>query len=83
MGDYSRAAINTAFDTGTVVGVCCNVFGAGIPPKYIPDFSWGIDGSATYDWDKALRDIAGWKQMKAQSLTEGQIRTLKHNFDSL
>src|SRR3984885_6793751 len=40
MGDYSRAAINTSFDTGTMVGVCANIFGTGIPPKYIPPFSW-------------------------------------------
>ena len=27
MGDYSRAAINTSFDSGTLVGICCNIFG--------------------------------------------------------
>ena len=83
MGDYSRAAINTAFDTGTVTGVCCNIFGAGRPPKYIPDFSWGLDGSVVYEWDKAVRDIANWKKMKNQSLNEGQILTLKHIFGAL
>jgi UDP-N-acetylglucosamine diphosphorylase/glucosamine-1-phosphate N-acetyltransferase len=83
MGDYSRAAINTSFDTGTVVGVCCNIFGAGRPPKYIPDFSWGPDGSVLYEWEKAIRDIGNWKRLKKQSLTEGQILTLKHIFATL
>lgn len=83
MGDYSRAAINTSFDTGTVTGVCCNIFGAGLPPKYIPDFSWGQDGSVRYEWDKALRDIANWKKLKNQALTDSQILTLKHIFASL
>jgi len=83
MGDYSRAAVNTSFDTGTVVGVCCNIFGAGRPPKYIPDFSWGHDGSVLYEWEKAIRDIGNWKKMKNQSLTEGQILTLKHIFGAL
>ncbi|HEY4108789.1 putative sugar nucleotidyl transferase [Puia sp.] len=83
MGDYSRAAINTSFGTGTVVGVSCNIFGPGMPPKYVPDFSWGTDGSVLYEWDKALRDIASWKKLKNQSLSEGQILTLKHIFDSL
>lgn len=41
MGDHSKCAINTAFNTGTVVGVGGNVFGAGFPPTFIPDFSWG------------------------------------------
>ena len=27
MGDYSRCAINTSFNTGTIVGISCNVFG--------------------------------------------------------
>lgn len=41
MGDHSKAGINTMFNTGTVVGVCANVFGAGFPKKYISSFSWG------------------------------------------
>jgi len=41
MGDYSKTAINTMFNTGTVVGFSSNVFGAGFPPKYIPSFGWG------------------------------------------
>jgi len=82
MGDYSRAAINTSFDTGTVVGVCCNIFGAGIPPKYCPDFSWGHNAGVRYEWNKAIRDIGNWKKLKNQSLTEGQILTLKHIFEA-
>jgi UDP-N-acetylglucosamine diphosphorylase/glucosamine-1-phosphate N-acetyltransferase len=82
MGDYSRAAINTSFDTGTVIGVCCNIFGDGIPAKYIPDFSWGHDGTVRYELDKALRDIANWKKLKNQTVTDGQILTLKHIFAS-
>jgi len=41
------------------VSVCCNVYGAGIPPKYIPAFSWGgaPDGFATYKMEKAI-DVA-------------------------
>ncbi len=41
MGDHSKTAINTMFNTGTVVGVSSNVFGSGFPPKFIPSFSWG------------------------------------------
>jgi UDP-N-acetylglucosamine diphosphorylase/glucosamine-1-phosphate N-acetyltransferase len=41
MGDHSKAGINTMFNTGTVVGVACNLFGAGFPRNFIPDFSWG------------------------------------------
>ncbi|MEY3942201.1 MAG: hypothetical protein RIR07_1087 [Bacteroidota bacterium] len=55
MGDHSKAGINTMFNTGTVVGVACNVFGAGFPRNFIPDFSWGgPQGMTEYRLDKAL-----------------------------
>ncbi len=55
MGDHSKSGINTMFNTGTVVGVGCNVFGADFPPKYIPSFSWGGSESlTTYKLDKCM-----------------------------
>jgi UDP-N-acetylglucosamine diphosphorylase/glucosamine-1-phosphate N-acetyltransferase len=41
MADHSKCAINTMFNTGSVVGVSANIFGAGFPRHFIPDFSWG------------------------------------------
>lgn len=67
MGDYSRAAINTSFNTGTVVGICCNVFGEGFPPKHISNFTWGKE---RYTFAKILEDINNWKKLKNQSVTE-------------
>jgi UDP-N-acetylglucosamine diphosphorylase/glucosamine-1-phosphate N-acetyltransferase len=81
MGDYSRCAINTCFNTGTVVGVSCNVFGEGLSPKHIPHFSWGMKQPVKYEFEKAIRDIANWKKMKNQSLTESEIQQLKIIFD--
>ena len=69
MGDYSRAAINTSFNTGTVVGVCCNVFTNGLTPKFIPDFSWGVAGEK-YLLEKAFNDINNWKKFKGQFITD-------------
>lgn len=67
MGDYSRTAINTSFNTGSVVGVCCNIFGEIFPPKFIPDFSWG---KQQYILEKALKDVNNWKKLKGQLITE-------------
>lgn len=75
MGDYSRAAINTSFNTGTVVGVCCNIFGAGFPPKFIPSFTWGQE---RYTFAKILEDIGNWKNLKGQTITETEKITLQH-----
>ena len=77
MGDYSRCAINTSFNTGTVIGVCCNIFGSNYPDKYVDHFSWGGE---RYIFEKALKDIDNWKKMKNQSLTDSEIHTLKQIF---
>jgi len=56
MGDHTKCGINTMLNTGTVIGVFANVFGAGFPAKFIPSFSWGgVDSSTTYQLDKALK----------------------------
>lgn len=41
MGDHSKTAINTQLNTGTVVGVCSNIFKSGFPPNLVENFSWG------------------------------------------
>lgn len=81
MGDYSRAAINTSFNTGTVVGVCCNIFGHGLTPKYFPNFSWGYDTHQKYDFEKAISGIMNWKKLKNKTIEEDEIKALKHIFE--
>lgn len=72
MGDHSKCGINTMFNTGTVVGVSCNIFGGGFPEKYIPSFSWGgSDGLVTYEFDRAMETASRMmgrrgKQLSAQ-----------------
>ncbi|MCD8739185.1 glucose-1-phosphate thymidylyltransferase [Mucilaginibacter roseus] len=55
MGDHSKCGINTMFNTGTVVGVSANVFGAGYPRNFVADFSWGgAQGFETYGLKKVF-----------------------------
>ncbi len=55
MGDHARCGINTMFNTGSVVGVSANVFGAGYLRNYIPSFAWGgTSGLSSYKLGKAL-----------------------------
>lgn len=54
MGDHSKSGINTMFNTGTVVGVCANIFGEGFPRNFIPSFAWGgASGFQTFRIEKA------------------------------
>lgn len=81
MGDYSRCGINTMFNTGTVVGVSCNVFGGNFPPKYLPSFSWGGAGlTDRYRLTEALRDADSWMQLKGASLSEQDQQILTRIF---
>ncbi|MDD8017505.1 MAG: GlmU family protein [Bacteroidota bacterium] len=59
IGDHSKTAINSTFNTGTVIGVSSNIFGTGFPSKYVPSFSWGAAGETftTYNIEKAI-DVA-------------------------
>jgi len=73
MGDYSRSAINTSFNTGTIIGVCCNIFGYETPAKLIPSFSWGDE---RYDIEKAIQDITNWKKMKGLDMSDEEKQLL-------
>src|SRR5690554_5014236 len=57
MGDHSKAGINTMFNTGSVVGMCANVFDGGFPPKFIPSFSWGsaAKGFVSFKLEKSFQ----------------------------
>ena len=53
MGDHSKTAINTQLNSGTTVGVFANLFSAGFPSKYIPNFAWGASAEK-YRLDEAF-----------------------------
>ncbi|MEX2585220.1 MAG: putative sugar nucleotidyl transferase [Balneolaceae bacterium] len=58
MGDHSKTGIHTMLSTGTLCGVCCNIFGSGFAPRLIPSFSWVDSGTITaYRIDKALETM--------------------------
>jgi UDP-N-acetylglucosamine diphosphorylase/glucosamine-1-phosphate N-acetyltransferase len=81
MGDYSRTAVNTSINTGTVIAVCCNVFGTGLTPKYIPSFSWGSEGIKRYEVKKIFSDIENWKKLKGEKINENEKSILKYVFE--
>ena len=71
MGDHSKSGINTMFNTGTVVGVCANVFGSGFPPKHIPSFSWGgAEGFDVHELPKAMATMQRVMERRGVKLTQ-------------
>lgn len=82
MGDHSKCGINTMFNTGTVVGVSANIFGAGFPDKYIPSFTWGAaEGSETFAFDKALEVANAMMGRRKKALSTAEINVLQHIFN--
>ncbi len=77
MGDHAKCGINTMFNTGTVVGVGANVFGAGYPRQFVPDFAWGgTSGFSTFHIAKFLETAAVVLSRRDQVLTEAAQRML-------
>lgn len=84
MADHSKCGINTMFNTGTVVGVNTNVFGAGFPPNFIPSFSWGgADGFTTYKIKEALEVATRVYERRGLVFDETEKEILTHIFESI
>lgn len=82
MGDHSKCAINTMFNTGTVVGVSTNIYGSNFPRNFIPSFSWGgASGFSTYQINKANETAQLVMQRKRIEFDEKEQRILTHIFE--
>ncbi|MEQ8323546.1 MAG: GlmU family protein [Vicingaceae bacterium] len=82
MGDHSKCGINTMFNTGTVAGVFCNIYGAGFQPNFIPSFSWGKPGAfMTYQFEKAIDVAQRVMDRRNIALSAQEEKILRHVFD--
>lgn len=82
MGDHSKCGINTMFNTGTVVGVSANIFGAGFPRNFIPSFTWGgASGFTEYRFDKAMKTAELVMTRRSIDLDEVERDILQVIFD--
>lgn len=79
MGDHSKCGINTMFNTGTVVGVSCNIYGGDFPDKFIPSFSWGGKNDRTsYQFDKAIDTARRMMARRSMEPSAEEIELLKY-----
>ena len=79
MGDHSKTAINTQFNTGTVVGVAANIFKSGFPPNLIENFSWGgMKGDERFKLEKAYEVAEKAMARRKVPFTENDRNILKY-----
>jgi len=78
IGDHVKTAINTQLNTGTVIGVGSNVFGAGFPPKEIGAFRWGgADGFEYYDFDRFIETARRVMERRDVALSGEMVELLR------
>lgn len=82
MGDHSKTAINSMFNTGSVVGFSCNIFGPGFPAKYIPSFSWGgSEAITTYDLARSVETAKRVLARRKKNMGPAEEKLFQRVFD--
>lgn len=82
MGDHSKCAINTMFNTGTTVGVSANIYGSGFPEKFVPSFTWGgSEGLTTYRIERAIDTANRMMDRRHKKLSQAEEQIFKHIFE--
>jgi UDP-N-acetylglucosamine diphosphorylase/glucosamine-1-phosphate N-acetyltransferase len=83
MGDHSKSAINTQFNTGTVVGVGANIFKSGFPPNVIEHFSWGgFKGDEKFRLEKAYEVAEKAMARRKMPLTDDDKEIIKWVYEN-
>jgi UDP-N-acetylglucosamine diphosphorylase/glucosamine-1-phosphate N-acetyltransferase len=78
LGDHVKTGIGLLLNTGTVVGAGSNLYGAALPPKYVPPFSWGTGGELTaYRVDRFLEVAVRAMKRREVTLSDGTRRQLE------
>jgi len=76
-GDHTKSAINTQFNTGTVIGICGILVKDGFLPNYVPSFAWGgKKGSPIYKVEKAIavvKKVMARRDLKLDKIDEDLI----------
>ncbi len=80
IGDHTKTSIGTILNTGTVIGVMCNVVGSGkISPKFIPSFAWYLNNNfLKYSLRMQLETAKMAMSRRKKELTQEDIGLLRY-----
>lgn len=82
LGDHVKTGIGLLLNTGTVIGAGSNLYGAAMPPKFVPPFSWGTgEQLVEYRLDKFLEVAEVAMARREVSLTEGERAQLRRAWE--
>ncbi|MDQ7039955.1 MAG: putative sugar nucleotidyl transferase [Rhodothermus sp.] len=85
MGDHTKTSIGTTFNTGTVVGVSCNLYGPGFHARYVSSFSWGspAGGYVPFRLEKALQVAEAVMARRQHMLDDAERAVLTALFEQV
>jgi UDP-N-acetylglucosamine diphosphorylase/glucosamine-1-phosphate N-acetyltransferase len=85
IGNFTKTELQfcqTTFNTATVVGIGCNLFGNGFPRQFIPSFSrGGAQGFAENRLDKVIETAKVMKKRRGVDFTPADQDLLKDIFE--
>jgi UDP-N-acetylglucosamine diphosphorylase/glucosamine-1-phosphate N-acetyltransferase len=78
LGDHSKCGIGSMFNTGTVIGVGCNLFGSDFHRSFVPSFSTGNrnKGYAQYSIEKVLESEQAMFLRRGTEMSEVYVKML-------
>lgn len=78
IGDHTKFGIGTLLNTGITIGVCCNIFGAGLTAdKEVPSFQWGNTGAwQEHQLEKAIETATRSAGRRKVALSERELKLL-------
>jgi len=79
IGDHTKTSIGTVLNTGTVVGVMCNVLtGGAMTPKFIPSFTMFMDNKMfNIPFQKTIGTARLAMSRRKRQLTEAELALLE------
>ncbi len=83
IADHVKVGIGVMFNTGAVVGVAANIWGAEVTPKFVPSFAWGnpSEGFVVHELDKAIKTARNMMSRRKVELTKTEEELLRRVFE--
>ncbi len=82
IGDHTKTSIKTMFNSGTIIGFCCNLFDTNFHKKEVPSFAWGSPAEyEEYDIEKAIATAKAVMQRREVNFSAAHDRTFRKIFE--
>ena len=81
IGDHTKTSIGTLLNTGSVVGVMCNVIGSGgVLPKFIPSCCWFMNNKVTkgYGFKMLVQTAKAAMSRRGKEMSEAECELLEY-----